>query len=231
MRKITFLLTSLTFYSFFVCNAQKTLSETDGIKIGVLGGLNLARVNSKSEQAQKNRTAPALGFNMILPVLNRFSIILEPMYIGKGAKFNEGENVMVEPKSTMKSSFIELPVLFSYSFLKDYSPYIVAGPTIGYNLNTMIEMMPPGFETTVNMKDLTEAFEFGMSFGGGISLPINKICLFLECRYALGFTNLQKGGEVLVDLDAVEIPVTFDKDDNQYENRGLQILIGITTPL
>ena len=231
MKKISILIISLTFCSFFVCDAQNTLSKSDGIKIGILAGLNIAKVDSKSEQTIKNRAVPAFGVNLELPIIDRFSVKLEPMYICKGAKFIEGEDVMAEPESTLKSSFIELPVLFSYSLLKDNGPYIVAGPICGFHLDTKIEMMPPGFETTADMSNLTESFDFGLGFGGGINIPIDKICLFLECRYTLGITNLQKGGEVLVDLGGVETPITFDKEDNAYENRGLQVLFGITLPL
>jgi hypothetical protein len=88
-----------------------------------------------------------------------------------------------------------------------------------------------GLETTIEMKNVTENFELGKSFGGGLEVPINSINLFFDCRYTLGITNMQKTETVMADVGGVQVPVEYDKDENGYKNRGVQLLLGITFPI
>ncbi len=212
-------------------SAQNNAQTKSKIRIGVLGGINSADIKSNSNQDKGTYIAPVFGFTTEFPVIHNLSVKVEPMYLKKGAKLMEGEDPMEEPEAHLKSSYLEVPVLFKYSFLEEISPYVLAGITMGYQLDTKLDVKFPGLETTVEMKDVTENFEFGFCFGGGLEVPINHINLFFDCRYDIGLTNMQKTGTVIADVGGVQIPIDYDKDENGYKNRGVQILIGVAYSL
>jgi len=66
-----------------------------------------------------------------------------------------------------------------------------------------------------------------VSFGGGLDIPLKSLHLFIDCKYTLGLTNMQKTGSVTVDVGGVQIPIDYDKDENGYKNRGVQLLMGV----
>ena len=212
-------------------SAQNNSKTKPEIKIGVLGGINLADIKSNSNQGKETNIAPVFGLTAEIPVIHSLSLKVEPVYLKKGAKLIEGEDPMEEPEAHLKSSYLELPVLLKYSFLERISPYLIAGMTVAYQLDTKLDVKFPGLETTIEMKDVTENFEFGLSFGGGLEVPINSINLFFDCRYTIGLTNMQKTGTVMADIGGVQIPVDYDKEENGYKNRGIQVLLGLTIPL
>ena len=208
-------------------SAQNNAQTKSKIRIGVLGGINSADIKSNSNQDKGTYIAPVFGFTTEFPVIHNLSVKVEPMYLKKGAKLMEGEDPMEEPEAHLKSSYLEVPVLFKYSFLEEITPYLLAGMTFGYQVDTKLDINFPGLETTVEMKDVTENFEFGISLGGGLEVPINSISIFFDCRYNIGLTNMQKTGTVMADVGGVQIPVDYDKEENGYKNRGIQLLIGV----
>lgn len=208
-------------------SAQNNAQIKSKIRIGVLGGINSADIKSISNQDKGTYIAPVFGFTTEFPVFHNLSVKAEPMYLNKGAKLKEGEDPMEEPEAHLISSYLEVPVLFKYSFLEEITPYLLAGMAFGYQVNTKLDVNFPGLETSVEMKDVTEKFEFGISLGGGFEVPINSINLFFDCRYNIGLTNMQKTGTVMADVGGVEIPVDYDKEENGYKNRGIQLLIGV----
>jgi len=224
------IMTILVLFSLSI-SAQNNAQTKSKIRIGVLGGINFADIKSNSNQDKETYITPAFGLTSEFPIVQRFSVKLEPTYLKKGAKLMEGEDPMEEPAANLKSNYFELPVLFKYSFLEEITPYLLAGITMGYQLDTKLDVKFPGLETTVEMKDVTEKFEFGLSFGGGLEVPINHINLFFDCRYGIGLTNMQKTGTVIANIGGIQIPIDYDKDENGYKNRGVQILIGVAYSL
>jgi len=220
------IITILIMFSLFA-NAQDQAKTKSNIKIGVLGGINLADIKSNSNQDKKTKVAPVFGLTAEFPIVKGLSAKIEPVYINKGAKLMEGEDPMEEPEAELKSTYIDLPVLLKYSFLEGISPYLIAGMTLGYQVDTKLDVIFPGLETTIEMKDVTENIELGISFGGGLEVPINSINLFFDCRYTLGVTNMQQTGTVMADVGGVQVQVDYDKDENGYKNRGIQLLIGV----
>ena len=220
------IITILFLFSLSV-SAQINAQTKSKIKIGVLGGINFADVKSNSNQDKETYLAPAFGLTAEFPVIHNLSVKAEPMYLNKGAKLMEGEDPMEEPEAHLKSSYLEVPVLFKYSFLEEITPYVLAGITMGYQLDTKLDVKFPGLETTIEMKDVTENFEFGLSIGAGLEVPINRINLFFDCKYNIGLTNMQKTGTVIADVGGIQIPIDYDKDENGYKNRGVELLIGI----
>jgi len=230
VKKITPIIVTLVLFTLSL-SAQNDAQTKSKIRIGVLGGINLADIKSSSEQDRKTNNSPAFGLTTEFHIIHALSLKVEPMYLNKGAKLLEGEDPMEEPEAHLKSSYLELPVTLKYSFLDGISPYLMVGTEIGYQLNTKLSIVFPGLETTVDMTEVTKNFEFGTSFGCGLDIPLNSLNLFFDCKYTIGLTNMQETGSVTIDIGGVQIPIDYDKDENSYNNKGLHLLIGMAYPI
>jgi len=223
---LLFLILTVSSFSLFAQNSNHA-----GIRVGVLGGVNAAKIKSNSNQEHKSLITGKVGIMCEIPIFRDVSLQLEPGYVGKGVHLLEGPDPMEEPEARLKQSFIELPILAKYTFLDKISPYVLGGMALGFPLTTELEVQFPGLESVVQMKKVTESVELAAVFGGGIVFPVHFFYLFVDCRYNLGLTNLQKSGTVIVDIGGVQVPVEYDKDENGYKNRVVEITFGISIPL
>jgi opacity protein-like surface antigen len=190
-------------------------------RIGIVGGLNFANVNSDDLEAALSAETGAdvslanslgFGFGGVLGIVlsENAALHLQPMYIQKGAKI-EVEIAGFDEDVKFKLAYLEVPVMLKLTFgTSEAKPYVMAGPTIGYLLSAKVTN---GDEE--DLKDTIKDFDFGLGFGAGVSFPAGNNMVFVEGRYALGLTN-----------------VDDDPDDPiDAKTKGIQIFAGITFPL
>ena len=89
----------------------------------------------------------------------------------------------------------------------DTKPYVMAGPTVGWLLSAEVD--------GEDIKDDVKSIDFGIAFGGGVSLPMGNNTVFVEGRYSLGLTDINDD----------------PTDDTKFKTKGIQIMAGITFPL
>lgn len=201
------------------------------IRMGVVGGVNFADLETIGESEVSTRTVFGIGAVFDFSLTRNFVLRLEPMYIQKGGRVEEGEDVNSDPGGWVKSSFIEIPLFLKVTYGSRIRPYLMAGPTIGILLNSDLELDAYGLSFKGDMEEVTRRIDFGLGFGAGITIPIRFFSLFIEGRYTLGLSNLQRGGTFEVSAGPMAIPIEFDKEDDKYKNRGFQILAGIAFSL
>ena len=201
------------------------------IRMGVVGGVNFADLETIGESEVSTRTVFGIGAVFDFSLTRNFVLRLEPMYIQKGGRLEEGEDVNSDPGGWVKSSFIEIPLFLKVTYGSRIRPYLMAGPTIGILLNSDLELDAYGLSFKGDMEEVTRRIDFGLGFGAGITIPIRFFSLFIEGRYTLGLSNLQRGGTFEVSAGPMAIPIEFDKEDDKYKNRGFQILAGIAFSL
>jgi len=192
------------------------LPASSQVNLGVLGGLNLA--NYSIDPAHEgtdwsNRTAFGFGvvldFNLIEPV----ALLLEPMYLQKGTKTDWEETSEIE----FISAYLEIPVMLKYTFATSkIKPYVIAGPSIGYNLSAQIKASGGGESREDDEKKYYKSLDFSLGFGAGVNVPMGNNSIFVEARYTLGLTNIS------------DDPYHKEKD---IKTKGIQIFTGITFPL
>jgi len=120
-------------------------------------------------------------------------------------------------KFIVKLSYLEVPVMFKYSLSNDqFKPYIMAGPSFGYNLSAKIEASGYGITDETDIKDEIKNIDFNLGFGAGVSIPMGNNSIFVEARYALGLTNINDDP---------------DDPDTDINTKGIQIIAGIIFPL
>jgi len=118
-------------------------------------------------------------------------------------------------EETAKISYLSFPIMGKFVFGQEgsFRPYIFGGPEIGFILsakddtkaNYEYEFAIPsqgiyetGAEDTSysnDIKDQLESFEFALNFGAGVIIPLGNIDMFIDGRYGLGLTKVNKEGD------------------------------------
>lgn len=210
MKKISVLLSVLFALSMVLpANAQ--------INLGVLGGLNLAKINvdpPMEEIELSNRIGIGIGVVLDTSISKNFKLRVEPMYLQKGVEF-ETDEAPGGVNYQFKSAYLEIPVMIKYTFdAKKIKPYLIAGPTIGFCLSAKKNISWDSQHRDIDIKEGTESVDIGLGFGAGLNVPIGSNSIFLEARYVFGLTNVNE-----------------EPTDPEVKNKGIQIFAGYMFPL
>ena len=79
--------------------------------------------------------------------------------------------------------------------------------------------------------DISEKVEFGLGIGAGVEFDLGNGMLFIEGRYTFSLNNLNKGGTVELKYDGTVIDTEELSPDDEFMNRGFQIMAGYSLPL
>ena len=198
---------------------------------GIFGGLNFANmdvITGGIEQRMEFRQEHGIGGILGLHLNPNISLQIEPSYLKKGGllKINE-----INSNVNIRFSTLEIPLLLKIGFGNRIQPYLITGPTLGYNITAQSEMDYDMLNINVDMMNVIKRFDFGIDWGGGVSIPLGTASFFLEVRYNFGITNLVKEGVMefgLGDTELIQIP--FENND-KFKNKGLKIMTGIIIPI
>ncbi|MCJ7811737.1 PorT family protein [bacterium] len=231
-----------------------TVASAQNKNIGVIGGINMANVDMDIKQEEigdyikpENLTGFGLGGVLEFGLNENMSLCFEPMYLIKGFQQNMEEDLGIPFSFNIKGSNIEIPVLLKYYLGSGGTrPYVMVGPTIGVLLGADLGLNIMGIGFDLHVKDLLNRIDYGIGFGGGLSLAVGRNTFFVEGRYTLGLTNVaneekikelvETGLELAALLageidtgDGTEIP---DIDvDMEAKTKGIQIMAGFCMPL
>jgi len=213
--------------------SQSSESPTNKFSIGIIGGLNFADMyfpNSQEEDDQRVTSLLVYGAGAVLDMhlYKNLALRIEPMYLQKGGTIEKGNDPINQPEGKITSSAIELPILIQYAIGNKVKPFLIAGLTLGFNLKSDIEFDLTGLKFTGDMKDVTESFDLGATFGGGLQVPVGFGQIFLEGRYTYGLINQRKDGTVTVSSNGFQFEMESNKEEDKYTNRGFQLLLGVT---
>ncbi|MCK6561609.1 outer membrane beta-barrel protein [bacterium] len=189
--------------------SQPAQSQT---RVGGLFGVNFAGQSiaaTYDASELSSRTVFGLGAVVDVPLREKMTLHLEPMYLQKGAK---AEHDDYETRTEM--TYLEIPVLAKYTLGNSlYQPYVMAGPSLGFRLGAnYVRDWQEGEDDKTDIKDRTTGMDFGLALGGGVSYPLGDKSLFAEARYSMG----------LKDIDTSE--------RSSLKNKGLQFMVGATVP-
>jgi len=180
-------------------------------EVGGLIGINFTSISvnpGSSSEDYSGRTGFGIGLVADRPLTDQISLHVEPMFLQKGGNINTS---FVE--LAFKVSYFEIPIMVKYDFQINSSltPYAMAGPSLGFRTGAKYKSKEGEVQ---DEKDNTNVFDFGVGFGGGVSLPHENLTFFAEIRYVLGLTNINN-----------------ESDESTVKNRGLQVFVGVTVPL
>ncbi|MBU1097037.1 MAG: PorT family protein [Bacteroidetes bacterium] len=200
------------------------------VKVGLLGGINHSNIFSDKSITPKftSTNNAAIGGIINLDLFDSFSLLLEPGYIEKGADYNFPSDL--KTIFSLSMSYIEIPMLLKYTTGGIIRPYIIAGPILGLNLSSELEMGLAGFHVNVETKDMTRTINIGLALGCGLEYTTERINLFIETRYNYSFNDISKPGMLKINF----IDSTFRENINENPNlniRSFQFLFGFLLPI
>jgi hypothetical protein len=211
-----------------------SFSQLNKMEYGIRAGLNLANSNSKTDSLSEEfggdinrKIFPRLGIGGFIeyPVSNMLSIQLNVLYNQKGEKF-EGTAVVpgvgiIDVKITNKFDYLSIPLFAKLNFLEsEASPYLILGPELSFLLSAKqkseADIMVVGLDTVLidqDIKDYLKSTEFSLNIGAGIEFPISTFTAFVEGRYGLGVTKVNKEGseDIKTNVIYINIGLKFGK--------------------
>lgn len=197
---------------------------------GLTGGINFSNIKSERSISPdfKNINTFSAGAVIDINISDNLSVRLEPQYIEKGARLNIPG--LPAPSFYIHLSYIELPLLFKYSTGKTIKPYIAAGPSIAFNLDSEMGIDLFGFEIMADTDDMTRDINFGLTIGGGFSYETDVITFFAEGRYTHSLNDFTKSGMVRADIGGFSFSTHLNEDLN-LKSSGFQLLCGFLLPI
>jgi hypothetical protein len=215
----------LTFMTLYSASAQQ-------LYFGVLGGVNFADLNGKDKQGEElnvsTRSIPGIGGVIGLNLDQNFSFQLELMYLQKGGVLRREPSDAQGIKSKM--SFIEVPLFLKIQFGEQIRPYIMGGPMVGFLLSSKFESEIGGLLFKGDVQHITRKVDFSVGLGAGVNIPVGSSNIFLDGRYTLGLTNLNKGGNF--EASAGDILTEGEVDRSiEISTKGFQIMLGVAFPI
>jgi|AntRauTorcE11897_2_1112592.scaffolds.fasta_scaffold24812_2 hypothetical protein len=187
MKKLLFTLSFLLTVGLFAQQAQAQTRTGFGIR----GALNFANLNDTDADFD-SRTGLMLGLYANYHISNS-PIFIQPevLYTQKG--FESGN-------TTVQLDYIEIPVLAKFAFITEgnLTPYVYAGPSIGFNINSEVDgdveiedlEIIEEFGSDVDIEDQFNSTEFSVVVGGGLDFGNFD----LGARYGAGLTEIFDGG-------------------------------------
>jgi opacity protein-like surface antigen len=184
--------------------------------VGVLAGANMANLDFKTDGGDLS-TETLTGFMGGLvfdyAIGSNVAISVQPTYMGKGAKATAGD---IDPEfsgnAEINLTYIELPILFRYSFgTGNIKPFVEAGPSIGFLSKAEWQVG----EKTEDIQETVKSTDFSGSFGAGIDLGVGNFTAFAGARYSMGLSD------IIDQTDGTE----------EVKTKGVQVLVGFKVPL
>ena len=201
--------------------------------MGVFGGANFADLKINFEDKTitdydvRSRSLFGVGGFFGIYLNEYLSIQLEPMFVKKGAVFTQPSIQDMR----IKSNQIELPLILKAGIGENIQTYIIGGVFLSFVLDATIETELAGLSFEGDLTEILEESEFGAVFGAGLSIPVWKGSAFIEGRYALGLTNLNKGGNLNLTNGNLLVAGPQTDPQDEIKTKGVQIMVGYQLPL
>jgi len=207
----------------FLLGLVPGVAHGQGFEIGLKGGLNVSTLSaddpSNPDLEFDARMDFLLGAYLQCGGIGWFTLQGEVLYSQNGAK------VQGTSATELKLNYIRVPVLFMArlgSWEGAMHPILYAGPQLALETTCEVTGEIDGEATSFacDSDELDEPLdtnnvEFGLVFGGGLEIPLNRLTVQLDARYNLGLSNINGG----TDASSVSL-----------HNRGWSFMAGVAMP-
>ena len=148
--------------------------------VGILAGVNFAKVSGNDISDVSNRTGFIGGLYVTFHIASGFGIEPEALYSQQGAKDKAND-------LTVKLDYVQVPVLLRYDFPTHAParPYLIAGPSFGFKASCKV----------TNGSDSADCSDadlgpksFDMAGTAGVGVAFSK--LSVSARYTMGFSKV-----------------------------------------
>lgn len=153
---------------------SKSAASSSPIRFGLKAGLNVSTLSGDGLKAKAGFYAGAFA---TIPVAQDFSVQPEVLYSAMGAKDKYDSN------SKLNLGYISVPVMLQYNALPNL--YFEAGPQFNFLISSKVK----DNSVTIDAKDMTRGFDFGVGIGAGYYFTPN---IGVNVRYVAGLSDIAK---------------------------------------
>lgn len=189
-----------------------TAAPAADLRLGLVGAVNFADLDidvADEDEITDFQTLTRWGAGGVLEVglTDNLSLVALPMYLGKGAKLEEGGF-----EARIELGYVEIPLLLKYSFgAEGLRPFVAAGPSLGFREKAEAVVSGLGEEEREDVEDEFKSTDFSLWLGAGLEIPAGGARAFVEGGYALGLTE-----------------VDDEPEGVSVKTRGFQVRAGVT---
>jgi Outer membrane protein beta-barrel domain len=225
----------VSFYCIVFAQANSTYTTSGTLKkeskmhYGFLSGINLNTIRQENlntflKENVTHYTGLSIGGYLKFHLNKLFAVKVLAQYDQNGYRlgnlsFTDASGTNIAPGNvTIKTTYLNFPVVGEFTFGNKIKYYINAGPYIGFLLssNVFTKISSTSSSPASNTKSKTDAFKktnIGVSFGTGALIPISKIMhLHFGIKNNIGLLNIAK-------------PILSDNSD--FKTNAFSILAGI----
>jgi opacity protein-like surface antigen len=178
-------------------------------RVGFQGGLAVSRLSYSKDLwqtvDQSTRRGVVVGAIGEIGLNARWSIRIEPRYIQKGNKIGAfavtgagGPTVLGTIEVFEKLDYLEIPLHVRATFpMEGITPFLFAGPSLGFLLTAKLDGTPAGFELTPSesgVRDIKTDFkstDVSVDVGLGVEYHLSvPVAMLLEGAYSHGLLNI-----------------------------------------
>jgi len=180
-------LSTLLLACFLVAGVTTSMQAQSPVSIGLKGGLNIADLtNTEFDTDTRTGFLGGVSLNISLPSIP-FGIESGLYYTQKGTSYSSDIGT-----GTLKLDYLEVPVLarFNLDMPGSVTPHLLAGPYLGFNVNSEIEGSDGESSVSSDISDEIVSTDFGLLFGAGLDFNLGLTALNAQIRYGLGLMNV-----------------------------------------
>lgn len=165
-----------------------------GVALGFRGGLNSA-TETVSDDAGidiKSRTTFHLGGIIEIGIQETFALQIEAILSEKGVAINEAGI-----KAALELSYLQIPILAKVIIptppTSPITPHFFAGPNFGFEVSCNITGEGGGVSVSIGCDESgieTKGFDFGLLFGGGLSIGKGPVAFLVDVAFDFGLSNI-----------------------------------------
>jgi hypothetical protein len=176
-----------------------TVPATAQISVGTRQGITLSTLSKIGDIYDNDQitTSYTGGVFMTVPVKGAFNFAPEVNFIRKGRSDETQDGSVVS--SSNHYDYIQVPVMARYNSTlsnSDKCPiFFNAGPYAAFLLKSQTKQTGSNDWVDESYNSGDKKPDFGIIFGGGVSVPFHKFKLQLDLRYDMGLTELNNQPE------------------------------------
>ncbi|MFD2697225.1 porin family protein [Mesonia sediminis] len=171
-------------------------ANSDLVKLGVKGGVNLATVTGDDFDSPDSRTSFNAGFVAEVPFSERFSVQGEVLYSGQGfdaVRVDQDNFLDNDENIEVQLDYIQIPLLAKIYLVEGLS--VSAGPQIGFLVNDEIDYKPNSDSGDIDIDGALEPEDIDISLAAGLEYAFDN-GFFISGRYNYGFSEIIKDVDV-----------------------------------
>jgi hypothetical protein len=188
-------------FIFLLCAIAFNLRSQDRIRLGLELGGGPSWLSGTSLNAELKAQAGFTGGFTFQYDLNRIFSLKTGIYYDRKNSLEDlpvqkldSLRTMANMRITRGFNYLTLPLLFRAGFGGKTKVFINAGPYVGLLLGSSVKAsavhnLPPMWHDNPN---IYKPVDFGLSFGAGISYPVQRWVISAEARGNAGFINVFK---------------------------------------